>query len=95
MHLPDPLLDATPAATLDLHGFGRIEALGAVRNFLSTWSRRSPGRVVHIIAGKGQHSGGRGVLGPTVRQLLKGELAAYVREWSRDIEGGGFLVRLR
>ncbi len=91
----DPLQDARPVATLDLHGFTRAEAMPALLNFIATWRRRASGRVVHIVTGKGRGSRGRPVLKPTVRRMLKDELANAVKEWSRDLDDGGYLVLLR
>ena len=91
----DALLDARPAATLDLHGFRASEVERAVANFLSTWQRRAPGAVVHVITGKGKGSGGRPVLRPAVRRFLQSAGNAYAREWSPDVDAGGYLVRLR
>lgn len=89
------LLDARPCAQLDLHGYRRDEVALAVRNFVTTWQRRRPGGVVHIITGKGRGSPGSPVVGPAVRRSLRQDVAAFVTEWSPDVAGGGFLVRLR
>jgi DNA-nicking Smr family endonuclease len=91
---PD-LLDARPRAVLDLHGFRGDEVALAVANFVTSWQRRSPGAVVHIVTGRGRGSAGRPVLAPAVRRCLRGDLAGCVREWCPDVAGGGFLVRLR
>jgi len=58
-------------------------------------ARRGPGAVVHIITGKGKGSAGRPVLCGAVAALLRGELAPRVADWSRDVDEGGFLVRVR
>jgi len=89
----DPLLDARPAATLDLHGLTRATARVAVERFV-----RAPGRsgtVVHIITGKGRGSTGGAVLRTMVRGMLKGALAAQVRDWALDAGDGGYRVMLR
>lgn len=91
----DPLLDATPHATLDLHGRTAEEARALVRNFLGSLSRRAPGAVVHVVTGRGKGSAGRPVLRGAVAALLKGELAPRVADWSRDVDDGGFLIRVR
>ena len=91
----DPLLDARPVAMLDLHGFTKAEAAPALLNFIATWRRRASGRVVHIVTGKGRGSSGRSVLKPTVRRMLKEELTDSIKEWSRDLDDGGYLVLLR
>ncbi|HEX9728187.1 MAG TPA: Smr/MutS family protein [Gemmatimonadales bacterium] len=90
------LLDARPVATLDLHGFTSSEAQLAVRNFLTTWARRSSGATVHVITGRGKGSGGKAVLrGAVGRLLASGEFAGMVAEYMRDVDDGGFLVRLK
>ncbi len=89
------LLDARPCARLDLHGFHRAEVELAVRNFVTTWQRRTPGGVVHIITGKGRNSPGGSVVGPAVRRCLRLDVATCITEWSPDVAGGGYLIRLR
>jgi DNA-nicking Smr family endonuclease len=91
----DPLLDAKLHATLDLHGRTAAQARELVRGFLASLARRAPGAVVHIVTGKGRGSEGRPVLRGVVAALLKGELAPRVADWSRDVDDGGFLVRVR
>ena len=91
----DPLLDAPVHATLDLHGHTADEARGLVRSFVESLARRAPGAVVHVITGRGRGSPGRPVLRGAVSALLRGELAARIADWSRDVDDGGFLVRLR
>ena len=66
-----------------------------MRSFLALAGRRGPGSVVHIITGKGRGSVGRPVLRGAVAGMLRGELAPRVADWARDIDDGGFLVRLR
>ena len=89
------LLDATPVATLDLHGDTAVEAERRVRDFIKTQSRISRGKVVHIITGRGLGSPGRPVLPGVVRKVLKGEMSRFVREHDRDLDDAGFLARLR
>ncbi|HKI93793.1 MAG TPA: Smr/MutS family protein [Gemmatimonadales bacterium] len=96
----DPLFDATPVATLDLHGFTAAEAERAVVNVVRTTARRHPGGVVHVITGKGRGSGGgsgRGgsVLRPLVKRLLTGELKPLIGDFARDLDEGGWLVRVK
>ncbi len=91
----DALLDVTPADTLDLHGFTRVEAERAVRALVATWRRRRPGAVVHVITGKGRGSARRPALRPAVRRLLVGPLAGEIADWARDVDEGGFLVKVR
>jgi DNA-nicking Smr family endonuclease len=91
----DPLLDASPVATLDLHGFTASEADGAVRNFLQTWQRRAPGKIVHVVTGKGRGSVGGPVLRTKVGRLLKDEMDPLVRTFVKDVNEGGYMVELR
>ncbi len=90
--LRDPLLDATPADTLDLHGFRASEVMTAVEAFLR---RQRPGAVVHVITGRGRGSPGKPVLGPRVRALLAGRLNGLVADYAKDLSEGGYLVRRR
>lgn len=88
----DPLLDAKPADSLDLHGFRADEVAPAVERFL----RRQPtGTVVHIITGRGRGSPGKPVLGPRVKALLAGRLSGLVSDYAKDLSDGGYLVRRR
>lgn len=90
----DDLFDTGPAADLDLHGHSVDEAARALTAFLKTWQSRAPGAVVHVITGKGRNSPNGSALKPLVTRLLKTELRSLVREWARDIDEGGFFVRL-
>ncbi len=89
------LLDATPVATLDLHGDTALEAERRVKDFIATHARISRGRVVHIITGRGGWKGQRPVLPGAVRKTLRGEVSRFVEEFDRDLDEAGFLVRLR
>jgi DNA-nicking Smr family endonuclease len=89
------LLDATPVATLDLHGDTALEAQRRVRDFIETQSRIAGGQVVHIITGRGLGSRGRPVLPGAVRNALKGEAARFVQEFDRDLDDAGYLVKLK
>lgn len=92
----DPLLDAEPAAVLDLHGFTAAEAEQAVRNFVTTWQGRAGGQVVHIITGRGRGSPGRPVLRGAVKRFLAADdIARFVAEVQLDLDDGGYLVKLR
>jgi len=91
----DPLLDATPAATLDLHGDTALEAERRVRDFIRTHARIHGGRVLHVITGKGRGSAGRPVLPGAVRRVLSGDVARFVAEWDKDLDEAGFLIRLK
>jgi len=89
------ILDATPVATLDLHGDTALDAERRVRDFILTQSRIARGQVVHIITGRGRGSRGRPVLPGAVRKALKGEVSRFVEEFDLDLDEAGFLVRLR
>jgi len=91
----DSLLDARPAAVLDLHGYGATEAVEVVQGFLTSWARRAPGRVVRVVTGKGRGSAGRPVLNPKVAALLRTQLRHVVADWDRDADDAGFVVKLR
>lgn len=89
------LLDATPVATLDLHGDTALNAERRVKDFVTTHSRISRGKVIHIISGRGTGSGAPPVLPGAVRRALTSEIRRFVEEYDRDLDEGGFLVRLR
>jgi len=91
----DPILDRRPVAALDLHHFSASEIDNAVVNFIQTWHKRSSGSVVHIVTGKGRRSPGLPALKPRVRQVLDTRLSMFVKEWTRDVDDGGYLVLLR
>ena len=65
------LLDATPVATLDLHGDTALEAERRVKDFVATHARISGGQVIHIITGRVVGSRGRAVLPGAVRRALR------------------------
>ena len=91
----DPLLDARPRATLDLHGDTAADAERRVRDFILTNARVSSGEVLHVITGKGRRSSGSPVLPGVVRRVLSSDaVARYVSEWDRDLDEAGFLIRL-
>jgi len=92
--LSDPILDQRPVAILDLHRYSASEVERAVSNFVQTWAKRASGSVVHVVTGKGRGSDGAPVLKPRVRQLLETRLGGAVREWTCDVDDGGYLVLL-
>jgi DNA-nicking Smr family endonuclease len=89
------LLDSPIAATLDLHGLDAARARQAVERLLRGKGGARPGEVVHIVTGRGRGSAGRPVLKPLVRRLLSGDLSQYIREYSQDLNEGGYIARLR
>jgi DNA-nicking Smr family endonuclease len=89
------LLDSPVAITLDLHGLDAARARQAVERLLRRKGGARSGEVVHIVTGRGRGSAGRPVLKPLVGRLLAGELAPFVGEYSKDLNDGGYLVRLR
>ena len=91
----DPLLDATPRATLDLHGDTALDAERRVADFIRTQARVRPGQVVHVITGRGRGSVGRPVLPGVVRRVLAGEVARLVSAWDKDLDEAGFMIRLK
>jgi DNA-nicking Smr family endonuclease len=92
---PDPLLDARPEATLDLHGDTALEAERRTHDFIVTHSRIAPGTIVHVITGRGKGSSGRPVLPGVVRRVLTGTASRFVSAFDQDLDGGGYLIRLR
>jgi len=92
---PRTLHGAIVVGELDLHGCHLEDAENRLERFLTTHQVRKPGGVVRIITGRGRGSGGAPVLQPAVREALEGWLRRYVSEWSVDVGGGGYLVRLR
>ena len=92
---PGELLDASPVATLDLHGDTALEAKRRVKDFIATHARISRGRVVHIITGRGKGSRGKAVLPGVVRNALEYDAARFVEEFDRDLDEAGYLVRLK
>ena len=92
---PDPLLDATPVATLDLHGDTALDAERRIGDFIRTQARIRRGQVVHVITGKGRGSAGRPVLPGVVRRVLSGEVGRFVAQWDKDLDEAGFMIRLK
>lgn len=91
----DPLLDATPAATLDLHGDTALDAERRVRDFIRTHARISRGQTLHIITGRGRGSAGPPVLPRVVARVLRGEVARFVDDYDRDLDDAGYVIRLK
>lgn len=89
------LLSELPVDTLDLHGHTGAQARPRVRDFLTTHSRISTGRVAHIITGKGIGSQGDVVLLDLVRDMLEDEAADHVDEYAGILGGGGWVVRVK
>lgn len=90
----DSLLDAPIAGTFDMHGLSKAEAESALRSYLQSAARRHAGGVVHIITGKGRGSVKGSVLKPAARRVLA-TIGPIVAEYDQDVDGGGFLARLR
>ena len=87
-------LDGPVHDTLDLHGMSGIDGVAAVMSFIQRVQRRQPGALVHVITGKGRGSPGRPVLKTKVKTLLRGG-GLPVTVWGEDLDGGGFLIRLK
>jgi len=82
-----------PEAELDLHGLTRDEALTKVGCFLEN-ARHHGFRVVLVITGKGDRSGGEGVLRSAISAFLSNQ-SGVVLEWfeaPRQYGGSGALV---
>ena len=88
------LLVESPAETLDLHGMNARQAETRVRLFFQRHATTSPGRVVHVITGKGTRSEGAPVLPDLVREMLQHDLSRVVSEWAGLHGGGGFAARM-
>jgi DNA-nicking Smr family endonuclease len=88
------LLVESPVETLDLHGMNSRQAETRLRFFFQRHTATSPGRVVHVITGKGLRSEGAPVLPGLVRDMLEGELGNSVSESATLHGGGGFAVRI-
>ena len=88
------LLVESPVEKLDLHGMNARQAETRVNFFLQRHAATSPGRVVHIITGKGTRSEGAPVLPGLVREMLEDDLSRVVAEWAGLHGGGGFTVRI-
>jgi len=91
---PDALLDARLGAKLDLHGDTALEAERHTHDFIVTHARISPGTVLHIITGRGRGSAGLPVLPGVVKRVLQGSARQFVADFDRDLDDGGYLVRL-
>jgi len=88
------LLVESPVETLDLHGMSADQAETRVQFFFQRHATASPGRVVHVITGKGTRSVGAAVLPGLVREMLEDDLSRVVEEWAGLHGGGGFAVRI-
>ena len=88
------LVIETPVAKLDLHGLTADQAARRLRDFIRTQSRVSPGKVVHIVTGKGARSEGPPVLPGVTQDVLSGELDEFVEELGGLPGGGAVAVRL-
>jgi DNA-nicking Smr family endonuclease len=88
------LLVESPVETLDLHGMNAGQAETRVQFFFQRHATTSPGRVVHIITGRGTRSEGAPVLPDLVREMLQHDLSGMVSEWAGLHGGGGFAARI-
>ena len=80
--------------TLDLHGMNARQAETRVRFFFERHATTSPGRVVHVVTGKGTRSEAAPVLPDLVREMLQYDLSRIVSEWAALHGGGGFAARI-
>lgn len=88
------LVIEAPVAKLDLHGLTGDQAEQRLRNFMHTQAQLFPGKVVHIVTGRGTRSQGVAVLPGVTRRLLHGELEDHVGEIAGLPGGGALAVRL-
>ena len=72
-----------------------MEAERRTHDFIVTQSRLSRGGVVHVITGRGRGSAGRPVLPGAVKRVLRGSARQFVTEYDRDLDDGGYMIRLR
>lgn len=89
----DPL-DGRVDETLDLHGFAAVEARTVLAAFLKSAQQRHPGGLLHLITGRGKRSAAGPVLKPLVKAALAATPSTIIKEWGKDDNDGGFLVRL-
>jgi DNA-nicking Smr family endonuclease len=90
----DPF-DAPVDHTMDLHGLRAAEARAWVTTTVDSLARNRPGALVHIITGKGRGSAGPPVLRRTIGALLRSGQLRHVETWATDLDGGGYLVKLK
>ena len=72
-----------------------MEAERRTHDFVVTHSRVSRGGVLHVITGRGRGSAGRPVLPSAVERVLAGSARQFVADYARDLDDGGYLIRLR
>lgn len=89
----DPL-DGVIGDTLDLHGYTGAQARDRLATYLDAARCRQPGALLHIITGKGRHSPGLPVIKTVVRTFLAKAPHSLIAAWGRDLDDGGFVVRL-
>jgi DNA-nicking Smr family endonuclease len=90
----DPL-DGPVDHTMDLHGLRAAEARAWVTSTVDSLARHRPGALLHIITGRGRGSAGGPVLQRTIGTLLRSGQLRHVETWATDLDGGGYVVRLK
>lgn len=80
---------------VDLHGLTVDQAERRFESFLRASCVRDPGSVVRVVTGRGAGAGTPPVIQAAIRQGLTGWASEWVADWSVDLGGGAFLVRLR
>lgn len=90
----DPF-DAPIDHAMDLHGLRAAEARAWVTSTLDSLARNRPGVLVHIITGRGRGSIGAPVLKRAIGTLLRSGQLRGVETWATDLDGGGYLVKLK
>ena len=64
-------------------------------NVTASVHRKTPGSLIHIITGRGRGSAGAPVLKPMIRALLDSGQVSNIETWAGDLDGGGYLVRMK
>ena len=85
-----------PEASLDLHGYRRVDAIDALDAFLER-ARDSGQRMLVVVHGRGYRSAGEAVLRPLVHRRLaeRGDVLAWCPAQPRDGADGASYVYLR
>ncbi len=85
-----------PEASLDLHGYRRVDAVDALDAFLER-ARAAGKRMLIVVHGRGYRSAGEAVLRPLVHRRLaeRGDVLAWCPAQPRDGADGASYVYLR
>jgi DNA-nicking Smr family endonuclease len=91
----DRLLDGRASAVVDLHGMTAKQCRELLPQRLAILRKMYGGKIVHIITGKGKGSIGQPVLKNIVANLLRSSLRSHLHDFSEDVDGGGYLIKMR